>query len=69
MERAQMIADTEAEDLIMRECEKANGVDEFIVSQWADDYVHECVAHLVNSGSAIAAETADGDIVIQLGAG
>lgn len=66
-ERAERIATTAAEELIMSEGERLSDdhVYSFAACQ-ADDYTRECIDHLCFHGRAAAHKTADGYMLVQL---
>lgn len=67
LERAERIATTAAEELVMLEGERLAEDDTYgFAACQMDDHTRDCVAHLVFGGKAAAHETADGYVLVQL---
>jgi hypothetical protein len=67
-ERAHRLASIAAETLLRSEGESTAMPDEYAVPLCqVDDYLADCVAHLVWHGQAVSHETADGYLLVQLG--
>jgi UTP:GlnB (protein PII) uridylyltransferase len=64
-DRAHRIATMAAEELIRTEGEPTGDADKFLIPQCqADDYMRECIAHLVWHGEAMSEETEDGYVMV-----
>lgn len=66
-ERAERIATTAAEELIITEGERLAEDDTYgFAARQIDDHTRECIEHLRFHGRAAAHETADGYMLVQL---